>query len=151
VQIYQLQPYNHLSNLYLSSIVCPATIYLQPRNSSLDRREPYFLRAYTIKIDRESIFKSTALLKVEAVSTNPLSYLPLNYTIINNMNNLFVIDSLQGYIYPRYDLGLSVNTYLIQVRFIQINFISTAKKKESVFFYYFRCLDDKGQSDRSVR
>jgi hypothetical protein len=115
VQIYQLQPYE-ISNLYFSSIVCPATIFLQSRNSSLERREPYFLREYAIKIDRESIFKSTALLKVEAISTNPLSYLPLNYSIINNMNDLFVIDSLQGYIYPRYDLGLSVNTYSIQVR-----------------------------------
>ena len=114
-QIYQIQ--DDTDNLYLTSIICSATIYLQSyENSAITQYTPYFLREHTIVIDRESVSKSVPLIKVDAVSRNPNNLMPINYKILNDSDKLFVIDSTQGFIYPRYDLGLSPNTYVILVQ-----------------------------------
>ena len=107
------------SHLYLSSKLCSATIYLQQSTNasmSYKSKNPYFLRQYTAIIDRESIFKKVPLIKVDAISMNQNIYLPLAYSLLNDYNQSFVIDSTQGFIYPRYDFGLSPNTYQLQVQ-----------------------------------
>lgn len=119
-QIYQLP--NDRENIYLSSIICSATIYLQSFDSlTITQHQPYFLRDYSTTIDRESVNKSVPLIKVDAVSRNPNNFMPINYKILNDNENLFVIDSTQGFIYPRYDLGLKLKTYMILVRLLIYN------------------------------
>ncbi len=108
---------DEINSLYLTSIICSATIYLQSYESStISQYQPYFLREHTIVIDRESVSKSVPLIKVDAVSRNPNNLMPINYKILNDSDKLFVIDSTQGFIYPRYDLGLSPKTYVILVQ-----------------------------------
>ncbi len=116
MQIFQLQPLDN--NLYLSSIICTGTVYLQAFNSpSVTQRQPYFLRQYSVMIDRESVNKSLALVKVDAISMNPYNLMPINFRLLNNFDSdLFIIDSTQGYIYPRYDLGLEPKTYIVKVQ-----------------------------------
>ena len=101
----------------MSSIVCSATIYLQSFNLSLMNkpRHPYFLRQYTTVVDRESVFKTVPLIKVDAISMNQNMFLPLTYTLLNDNNQSFVIDSTQGFIYPRSDLSLAPRSYTLQV------------------------------------
>ncbi len=103
--------------MYLSSVICTATIYLQSFDSpTITQNRPYFLREYSITIDRESVNKSVPLIKVDAVSRNPNNFMPINYKILNDVENYFVIDSTQGFIYSRYDYGLPIKTHLIQVQ-----------------------------------
>ena len=78
-------------------------------------REPYFLRQYSTVVSRNSVLKAVAIVKVEAISMNPNNFLPLSYKIINDVNQYFVIDSTQGFIYPRDDFGLEEGTYNVQV------------------------------------
>ena len=68
-----------------------------------------------ITVDRESVSKTVPLIKVDAISRNPNNFMPINYKILNDNENLFVIDSTQGFIYPRYDLGLKLKTYNVLV------------------------------------
>ena len=104
--------------MYLTSIICSATIYLKrfPGLSPL-QKNPLFLRQhYSITVERESVFKTTPLIKVEAISMNPTNLLPIVYGFVNNIDNeMFVIDTIQGFIYPRYDIGLKPSIYFIQV------------------------------------
>ena len=110
-----MQPYD--KNLYLSSVICAGTIYLQPFNNALvTQYQPYFLRQYAVTVDRESVFKNKALIKVDAISMNPNNLMPINLQILSNeYSDLFIMDSTQGYIYPRYNLGLTPKTYIIKV------------------------------------
>ena len=120
VKVLQL---NKLSNTYFSSIVCSALIYLRAAQVFTLRwvgdgthdLKPYFLRKFSTTLSRNSVLKYVALIKVEAISMNSKNFLPLSYQIINEVNKYFVIDSTQGFIYPRDDFGLDVNTYNIQV------------------------------------
>ena len=121
VKVLQL---NKLSNTYFSSIVCSALIYLRAAqvftlrgvgDGATHDLKPYFLRKFSTTLSRNSVLKSVALIKVEAISMNSKNFLPLSYQIINEVNKHFVIDSTQGFIYPRDDFGLDVNTYNIQV------------------------------------
>ena len=116
MQIFQVQPLE--KNLYLSSIICSATIYLQQFDKpNIIQRQPYFLRQYSVNIDRESVNKNLPLLKIDAISMNPNNLMPINFKILTNeFSYLFIIDSTQGYIYPRYDLGLKPNTYIVKVQ-----------------------------------
>ena len=111
-----MQPLNE--NLYLSSIICSASIFLQSfSNANVIKREPYFLRQYSITRDRESVKKDLALVKVSAVSMNPNALMPVGYTILNSaFSDLFIIDSTQGFIYPRYDLALAPKIYIVKVK-----------------------------------
>ncbi len=115
VQVFQLQPLDE--NLFLSSIVCKATIYLQKFNSStVAQRPPYFLSQYSATVDRESVNKSVPLIKIDAISMVPNSMTPIGFRILNNeYSDLFIIDMMQGFIYPRYDLSLAPKTYVIKV------------------------------------
>ena len=116
MQIFQLQPLD--TNLYLSSIICTGTIYLQPfSNPSVIQRQPLFLRQYSVTIDRESVNRSLPLVKVDAISMNPFNLMPVSFRLLNNeYSDLFIIDSTQGYIYPRYDLGLEPKTYIVKIQ-----------------------------------
>jgi hypothetical protein len=117
VKIYQIQPYE-TNDLYLSSITCSGTIYLKSFvGYSTTQQIPYFLRQYSITIDREAIFKTIPLLKVDAISMSPKNSNPISYSIIGSSNDLFVIDNIQGFLYSRYDLGLKPKTYTVQVIF----------------------------------
>ena len=132
VKVYQVNIQQR--STYFSSLICSATIYVKPRSSfglrglsdpSAATRDlrPYFLRKYSIVVSRNSVLKSVALIKIEAISMNPKNVLPLSYKIVNEVNHYFVIDSTQGFIYPRDDFGLDVKTYSIQVCiFSEINF-----------------------------
>lgn len=100
----------------MTSIICSATIYWQSYDSpTVTQNAPYFLRDYLITIDRESVNKTVPLIKIDAISRNPNNFMPINYKILNDFDNLFVIDSTQGFIYPRYDLGLKLKTYTLLV------------------------------------
>lgn len=116
MQIFQLQPLD--TNLYLSSIICTGTIYLQPFSSpGVIQRQPHFLRQYSVTIDRESVNRSLPLVKVDAISMNPFNLMPVSFRLLNNeYSGLFIIDSTQGYIYPRYDLGLEPKTYIVKIQ-----------------------------------
>lgn len=104
--------------MYLSSITCSGTIYLKSFvGYSTTQQIPYFLRQYSITIDREAIFKTIPLLKVDAISMSPKNSNPISYSIIGSSNDLFVIDNIQGFLYSRYDLGLKPKTYTVQVIF----------------------------------
>jgi hypothetical protein len=122
VRIYQIQPFDS-NDLYLSSTICSATIYLRAFNSlSMAQQIPYFLGQYSTTIDRDSVFKNVPLLKVDAVSMNPKNFLPVSYSIISDNADLFVVDSVQGFLYSRYDLGLKAKTYIVQVKELNFNF-----------------------------
>ena len=70
-------------------------------------------------VNRESVNKSRPLAKIEAISLNPSNIMPISYKIVDSsMNKLFLIDSNQGYIYPRFDLGLLPQTYVIKVKMV---------------------------------
>jgi hypothetical protein len=124
VKVLQL---NKLNNTYFSSIICSALIYLRAAQvfalrgvgdglgAATHDLKPYFLRKFSTTLSHNSVLKSVALIKVEAISMNSKNFLPLSYQIINEVNKYFVIDSTQGFIYPRDDFGLDVNTYNIQV------------------------------------
>ena len=117
VQIFQLQSLD--PNLFLSSVICTGTIYLQLFNNvAVIQRPPYFLSQYSVTIDRESVNKSVPLIKIDAISMIPSSMAPISFRILNNeYSDLFIIDMMQGFIYPRYDLGLPTKTYIIKVVF----------------------------------
>ena len=120
VAVFQLQnepvAETSLGNVYLFYVTCSAVIYLPSVHAST-QKTPYFIRDYTAVVDRESVTKTKAIVKLDAVSLseNQRNSLIL-YTIVGDDSNaLFVIDRMQGYIYPRYDYGLAVNTYVVDV------------------------------------
>lgn len=48
---------------------------------------------------------------------NPNALMPVNYKILNSADSdLFIIDSTQGFIYPRYDLALAPKIYTVKVQ-----------------------------------
>ena len=102
----------------MSSIICSSTIYLQPSTGpNVPAQPPYFLQVYSTVVNRESINKSIPLVKVNAVSFNSNNLIPLSYSIVSDgiSETLFYIDQSQGFIYPRNDLSLRVQTYFMQV------------------------------------
>lgn len=115
VDVYQIRFYEW-KLLYSSSVKCSATIYLKyfsPTN--LNKNEPYFLRDYSANIFDEHILKTIPILKVEAVSTNSSIHSPLIY-MLSNEREKFIIDSSQGFIYPRFnDLALESGVHTIKV------------------------------------
>ncbi len=117
--------FNPIKHTYFSSIVCSALIYLREsqrfvlRGVGIDTHDlsPYFLRKYSTSLSQNVVLKNVPLIKVEAISMNSKNFLPLSYKIVNDVNKYFVIDSTQGFIYPRDDFGLDVDTYIIEVFF----------------------------------
>ena len=116
--------FNPIKHTYFSSIVCSALIYLRESQKFALRGvgvathhdlSPYFLRKYSTSLSQNAVLKNVPLIKVEAISMNSKNFLPLSYKIVNDVNKYFVIDSTQGFIYPRDDFGLDVNTYSIEV------------------------------------
>lgn len=117
--------FNPNKQTYFSSIVCSALIYLRESQKFVLRGvgvaathhdlSPYFLRKYSTSLSQNAVLKNVPLIKVEAISMNSKNFLPLSYKIVNDVNKYFVIDSTQGFIYPRDDFGLDVNTYSIEV------------------------------------
>jgi hypothetical protein len=78
-----------------------------------------FLRTqYTASIYEETLSKITPIIKVEAVSTNSSIHSPLIYSLVNERER-FIIDSAQGFIYPRHDLSLEPGVYPIKVSLSQ--------------------------------
>jgi hypothetical protein len=117
VKVYQKQKFGSES-LYLSSIVCSATIYIDQFNELYAfRKEPYFIsNSFKATVERESVSKTKPLIKIDAISMNPNNMIPIRYSILNEeAKNMFVIDSAQGYIYPRSDYSLEPKTYNILV------------------------------------
>ncbi|CAF0789975.1 unnamed protein product [Brachionus calyciflorus] len=111
VDVYQIQP-NLPDNIYFSSITCSATIYLK----NIDQpdptiQEPFFLRTYEIEVEREFVLKTVPLLKIEAILMNPNSVLPIQYSLLDNSDRLFHIDTIQGLIYPVEDFILETRVY----------------------------------------
>jgi hypothetical protein len=80
------------------------------------QRQPYFLQKYSTIVYREYVFKSVALIKVQAISMNPNNMLPISYSIVNDSSQLFTVDSTQGFIYPRIDHGLEPKIYSLLVQ-----------------------------------
>lgn len=118
MRVYQVRMYQDRM-LYSSSIKCPATIYLNSpssnRSTAARHSEPFFLRTqYAANIYDETISKVMPILKVEAVTTNSSIHSPLIYTLINERDR-FIIDSAQGFIYPRSDLTLDSGVYSLKV------------------------------------
>jgi hypothetical protein len=121
LRIFQIQPTNiPQGRLYYSSITCSGIIYLKPSIGRIEQQTvPYFLKEYSITVDRESIFKTISIIKVEAISMNPKNFMPISYSIVASSNfneNLFTIDNMQGFIYPKDDLSLKPNIYSLKVK-----------------------------------
>ena len=117
IKVHQKEAFGSQS-LYLSSIVCSATIYLDEFNELYAfRKEPYFIsNSFSATVERESVLRIKPLIKIDAISMNPNNMIPIRYGIVNDeAKSLFVIDSTQGYIYPRYDYSLEPRTYNILV------------------------------------
>jgi len=117
VKVYQKQAFASES-LYLSSIVCSATIYIDQFNELYAfRKEPFFIsNSFKATVERESVLKIKPLIKIDAISMNLNNMIPIRYSILNNeAKTLFAIDSTQGYIYPRNDYNLEPKTYNILV------------------------------------
>jgi hypothetical protein len=102
--------------IFSSSIKCTATVYLKEfnLNDRNSKKEPSFLREYSVQIFDELILKTIPILRVEAVSTNSLIHSPLIYTLLDGQEN-FLIDSAQGFIYPRQDSSLQPGITQIKV------------------------------------
>ena len=127
MRVYQVDS----NNLFLSSIQCSSTIYLSYFSSTTyQQRQPYFLsNEYSVVVDNQYVSKSNGLVKVEAVSMNPRNFMPIVYSIVDTqLNELFVIDSIQGFIYPRYDKSIPPKIYIFQVN-LQLKIIKNVKSK----------------------
>lgn len=93
----------------------PNTITPTTTTNAARRNGPFFLRnQYAANIYDELISKIVPVIKVEAVSTNSSIRSPLIYSLSNERER-FIIDSAQGFIYPRYDLTLDSGVYSIKV------------------------------------
>ena len=117
--------------MYLSSVICTATIYLQSFDSpTITQNRPYFLREYSITIDRESVNKSVPLIKVDAVSRNPNNFMPINYKILNDVENYFVIDSFEF-------IKSNFNALNSKIQSENLSFMSFANQFDFKEFYSF--------------
>lgn len=138
VKVYQLQHYKSTEdNIYFYSTECQAIIYLS--NSDLDTvriqrpsaslSPPWFIQKYSVVISHDKLSRSVPVVKVEAVSRNSNNSMSLIYTLVDDYQNVFMIDAIDGFIYLRQDTGLEPGVYSVMVKVTdQIENLSSVTK-----------------------
>ncbi len=121
MQILQVQPSfcSTTGDVFFYSIECSTTVYLDNANCNGRTvsiiKKPYFIQQYTVNIKQESISRLVPLVKVEAISRNSNNSINMIYMILDDMEGLFYIDVIDGFIYTHRDYGLEPRTYTITV------------------------------------
>ena len=84
-----------------------------------------FLQQYSVTVSQELITRNLPLLKVEAISRNSNNSMNIAYSILDNFNQLFFIDSVDGFIYSTKGSGIEPRVYKLTVRIF--NFFNLQK------------------------
>ena len=139
-----MRAYQQTNALYLSSLLCSASIYLNYYNGFMPfmQRQPRFLSAeYSVVVDRDSVYLQVPLVKLEAISTNPDtttdSQWPIVYSIVEaSVGDVLRVDSFEGFVYPRFDLALAPQLYSFTVMALDQSNQLTATVNVSIVVTY---------------